>query len=85
MKSKKSKVRKAIKPLSSFKNKLNEIDVFAQPMGDDNNTNVLDFHDMNQIPADKRKKLQMTNADQEYFSGAKRDLFGKNKHKVRFF
>lgn len=40
---------------------------------------------MKNIPEDKKKELKITKADEEYFSGAKKNLFGKKSFKVSSF
>lgn len=62
---------------------MKEIDqTMALPLGEGVNTNVLDFADFEHVPKNKLKELKMTQEDQEYFSGAKKNLFGKKAHKV---
>ena len=46
-----------------------------QPLGDGIETDLLDFTDIKKMPDEKKKALKMTRQDQEYFSGAKKNIF----------
>lgn len=63
---------------------MKEISKFAGPLGNGISTDLLDFENINKIPAEAIKELNITKQDQEYFSGAKKTIFtGKREVKVQ--